>query len=85
MERQKEREFQINEDEVAQYFPFDKVVAAIMDVYQHLLQLHFEKLETDNKWHEDVLLYRVSDSITDEFVGHFYLDMFPRCFSSSSR
>ncbi|MHA1450481.1 MAG: M3 family metallopeptidase [Candidatus Hodarchaeales archaeon] len=30
------------------------------------------------KWHEDVKVYAVSDTETNELIGQFYLDIFPR-------
>lgn len=46
--------------------------------YQTLLGLRFEKIKNPEVWHEEVLAYEVYDKATNEFVGLFYMDMFPR-------
>ena len=60
------------------YFPIDTVRDGIFQIYQRILGLVFEKINTENKWHESVELFSVRDSETNELMGYFYLDMFPR-------
>lgn len=50
----------------------------MLQVYQLILDLKFEKVEKPYTWHEDVQMYAVYDAPTKEFLGHFYLDIFPR-------
>jgi thimet oligopeptidase len=65
-------------EEVKKYFPINIVKDGIFKIYQHILGLTFREIETDNKWHNDVNLYEVTDNDTGEVMGHFYLDMYPR-------
>jgi len=74
----KKTKYQINDEEVRQYFPLDVVTAGLMSTYQTLLGLHFEELKPAQAWHPDVEQFEVTDAKTGKLVGHFYLDLFPR-------
>ncbi len=73
-----EEKYNVNHEEIKKYFPLDVVKNGLFKIYQDLLNLTFTQLETDNIWHEDVTLYQVNDKDTNELLGYFYLDMFPR-------
>ncbi|KAJ2744446.1 metalloendopeptidase [Coemansia sp. BCRC 34301] len=75
----KERKHNINDEEVKQYFPVKEVTRGILEIYQDMLSLKFLKVDNPPVWHEDVELYEVWEAAGDDtFVGHFYLDLFPR-------
>jgi len=42
------------------------------------LRFQKEQVAAELIWHEDVELYAVHDSQSNELIGHFYLDLFPR-------
>jgi thimet oligopeptidase len=73
-----EKECVINMEEVRKYFPLEVVTKGLFEIYQTLLGLVFTEVETKNKWHDEVKLYRVSDKETSEVMGYFYLDLHPR-------
>eukprot|EP00040_Diaphanoeca_grandis_P024012 m.131412 g.131412 ORF g.131412 m.131412 type:complete len:746 (+) comp29545_c0_seq1:104-2341(+) len=81
---QREEKFSLDETKVAEYFPMDHVLSEIMAIYSEVLGLTFSEIsETDGvsagiSWHEDAKLYSVHDSKTNELLGHFFLDLFPR-------
>ncbi|KAJ2730338.1 metalloendopeptidase [Coemansia sp. BCRC 34962] len=74
----KERKHSINDEEVKQYFPVKEVTRSILDIYQNMLSLRFVKIENPPVWHTDVEMYEVWEAAEETFVGHFYLDLFPR-------
>ncbi|KAI7834717.1 hypothetical protein BX661DRAFT_139353 [Kickxella alabastrina] len=74
----KERKHNVSEDEVKQYFPMKEVTRGILDIYQKMLSLRFIKVENPPVWHDDVDMYEVWEATGDTFVGHFYLDLYPR-------
>ncbi|KAJ2589278.1 metalloendopeptidase [Coemansia sp. RSA 1722] len=74
----KERKHKISSEEVKQYFPMKQVTRGILDVYQSMLGLRFVKVADPPVWHPDVEMYEVWEAHEDVFVGHFYLDLFPR-------
>lgn len=74
----KEQKCDLDLEKVREYFPINKVKDGMFNVYQKILGLVFTEIDTDNKWHKDVSLYSVTDNKTNELMGYFYLDMYPR-------
>ncbi|KAJ2350159.1 metalloendopeptidase [Coemansia sp. RSA 2671] len=74
----KEHKHCINDEEVKQYFPVKEVTRSILDIYQNMLSLRFVKVDNPPVWHADVEMYEVWEASKESFVGHFYLDLFPR-------
>jgi Zn-dependent oligopeptidase len=74
---QKQRFFSVDEEEIKKYFPMTQVVTETLKIYQELFSLKFTKIEAQ-VWHEEVEAYQVNDATTDELIGHFYMDLFPR-------
>jgi len=70
--------YAVDQNEVKKYFPVDTVIDGVLRVYQKVLDLEFEESKKPNVWHEDVKEYKVTDRITGETLGVFYLDLFPR-------
>ena len=67
----------VDEDEVKEYFPAEHVVEETMQIYQELLGLKFQK-STCEAWTKDISCYKVFDDTSNEFMGLFYLDLYPR-------
>ena len=63
-----------------QYFPFDTVLQGMLSIYRDTFGLEFEELKDAEKWHEDVLCYRVrqNEGRHQKLLGYFYLDLWPR-------
>lgn len=73
-----EVEYKVNDNEISEYFPLDVVTEGIFQVYQELLGIKFKEIKGFPTWHPDVQLFEVYDAKTDEFIGQFYIDLFPR-------
>jgi len=75
-----ETTFQVDHEELKKYFPFETVKEGLLEIYQELLGLKFERDEDmgKNVWHEEVQACKVSDAATGALVGFFYMDMHPR-------
>ena len=71
-------DIQVDNEEIKKYFPLDKVLEGMFDIYQQLLGLTFTAVEFADKWHEQMLAYAVHESKSGEFVGNFFLDLHPR-------
>jgi thimet oligopeptidase len=72
------QKYNVDKEALRAYFPFQKVLDGMFNIYQSIFGLKFEKIAAPYKWVDDLQLYVVTDSATGEPLGMFYLDMFPR-------
>src|SRR5436305_768663 len=72
------QKYAVDREALRAYFPFQKVLDGMFNIYQSIFGLKFEKISAPYKWINDLQLYLVSDSSSGEPLGMFYLDMFPR-------
>src|SRR5919106_6449780 len=72
------QKYVVDKEALRAYFPFQKVLDGMFNIYQSIFGLKFEKIVAPYKWIGDLQLFLVSDSATGEPLGMFYLDMFPR-------
>ena len=68
----------VDQNKVKEYFPMALVIKGVLDVYQSVLNLKFEKPDNPNIWHKDVEEYKVIDNTNGQTLGVFYLDLYPR-------
>ncbi|XP_057863312.2 probable thimet oligopeptidase isoform X2 [Cryptomeria japonica] len=78
MHQAEEREFGINYKELRHYFPVESVTQWLLRTYQDLLGLKFDRVQGAEVWHPDVCLYSVLDSVSNESLGYFYIDLYLR-------
>ncbi len=74
----KKEKYTVDAEQLRVYFPYQRVLEGMFAIYQNIFGLKFEQLEAPYKWIGDLQLYAVSDAKTEEPLGLFYLDMFPR-------
>ena len=72
------QKYAIDKEALRDFFPFQKVLEGMFNIYQSIFGLKFEKITAPYKWIDDLQLYLVTDATTSEPLGMFYLDMFPR-------
>ncbi|KAG5928410.1 hypothetical protein E4U42_000706 [Claviceps africana] len=66
---------------ISEYFPADFVLRRMLDIFEKLFRLEIvELLERgdDEVWHPDVKVFTVKDLVDASFVGHLYMDLYPR-------
>ena len=70
--------YSVDQNEIKKYFPMERVVAGVLQVYQTVLDLEFNEIESPNVWSKDVRGFKVTDKFSGETKGVFYLDLYPR-------
>jgi thimet oligopeptidase len=75
---QKRRDFGVDPNEVAGYFPLGQVVEGMFAITGEVFALEYARVETDALWHPDIALYEIRDKGSDEPRAYFYADLFPR-------
>ncbi len=76
-EKLKQQLFNLDDELLKPYFKLENVIEGVFTVSQKLYGLQFEEIHTIDKYHEDVLTYKVSDS-DGNLTAIFYADFFPR-------
>jgi len=74
----KKQHLQLDENKVAEYFPAEKTIDGIFEIYQQFLGLDFKIYKPTWAWHEDVKLIEIHDKANKELKGFIYLDLYPR-------
>lgn len=74
----KKQKYAVDTEALRVYFPFQKTLEGMFNIYQNIFGLKFDRINVPQKWIDDLQLYAVTDSATGEPLGMFYLDMFPR-------
>ncbi|WP_166967886.1 M3 family metallopeptidase [Yeosuana marina] len=76
-EKLKQKLFDLDDEKLKPYFKLENVINGVFTVAQKLYGLHFEEITSIDKYHQDVLTYKVVDNQGD-LVSIFYADFFPR-------
>jgi thimet oligopeptidase len=76
----KKRRYEVDAKEVRQYFPYDRVLAGLLEITAEIFDLTYVPAGDAERWHPSVLVYDVvrgrgADSTK---LGRIYLDMHPR-------
>jgi Zn-dependent oligopeptidase len=72
------QKYAVDKEALRDFFPFQKVLEGMFNIYQSIFGLKFEKIAAPYKWIDDLQFYMVTDAASGEPLGMFYLDMFPR-------
>jgi thimet oligopeptidase len=77
LENQVKRErYDVDANEVRQYFPYDRVLAGLLEITAEIFDLQYIAATDAERWHPSVLVYDVVRGETK--LGRIYLDMHPR-------
>ena len=74
----KKKHFDVDEREIAKYFPVENTIEKIFEIYQQFLGLEFKQVKADDLWHEEVKVIEISDKADKEVRGYLFLDLYPR-------
>ncbi|HET6993129.1 MAG TPA: M3 family metallopeptidase, partial [Bacteroidia bacterium] len=70
--------YNVDNEKVKEYFEMKNVIGGIFTVYQKLYNLRFVEDVNASVWYKEVKAYTVFDNATNERIGYFYLDLYPR-------
>ncbi len=73
----KQKHFNIDERNIAEYFPMQQTIDALLDVYHQFMGVMFKEVPISGMWHEDVRLIEVYDRDGAQ-LGYLFLDLHPR-------
>lgn len=76
-EKQKQKLFQISDEELRPYFPEDRVISGLFEVLSRVFGMTVKEKQGVDVWHESVKYYEIFDP-KDELRGGFYLDLYAR-------
>jgi len=74
----KKTNFNLDEQKIAEYFPMQKTVDELLDIYRQFFSIEFQEVPASGLWHEDVTVVRVLNKQGDELLGTLMLDLYPR-------
>lgn len=72
----KRERYEVDSSETRQYFPYDRVLAGLLDITAEIFELTYVRLPDAVVWHPSVLAYDVMRG--SEKLGRIFLDMHPR-------
>jgi thimet oligopeptidase len=75
---QRKRDFGVDQQEVAAYFPLEQTVDGMLDLTGDVFGLEYRRLADANTWHPDVLVYEIRNENGEAPIAIFYADLFPR-------
>jgi thimet oligopeptidase len=72
----KKERYEVDASEVRQYFPYDRVLAGLLEITAEIFDLTYVAVSDAQLWHSTVVVYDVVRAGTK--LGRIYLDMHPR-------
>ncbi|XMO85176.1 M3 family metallopeptidase [Algibacter sp. AS12] len=76
-EKLKQKLYNLDDEKLKPYFKLENVINGAFTIANKLFDLKFEEIDTIDKYHNDVLTYKVTDN-DGNFISVFYADFFPR-------
>lgn len=74
----KKKHFNIDQREIATYFPMESTVKGLLDIYRAFLGVEFKELPLAGVWDPEVKLIEVTSREKNQILGYLLLDLFPR-------
>ena len=77
-EKQRLELYAFDEEELRPYFELGRVVAGMFEIFSRILNIKVIDQPEVSGWDPAVKYYRIEDAASNEFLGAFYSDWFPR-------
>lgn len=75
-EKLKQKTFDLDEETLKPYFELNQVINGMFEITSKLFNLSFEKVETIDVYHKDLVTYKVYES--DKYLATLFADFHPR-------
>lgn len=70
--------FNVDTEAIRDFFPYKTTVRKSLNLIGDLFGFEVEFVNNIKKWHEDVIVVRLTDTKSNELLGHLYLDLLER-------
>ncbi len=70
--------YAVDDAEIRPYFPVEKVISAILSIYQKMLSVTFQEITPADTWVSGVKEFSIVDTASGKPIGWFYFDLYPR-------
>jgi len=74
----KKNHLAVDEQKLSEYFPMEKTIASLLDIYQQFFDLEFKEVPVSDMWHAEVKAIQVYRKGDTELLGTLFLDLYPR-------
>lgn len=74
----KRTDHQVDDEAIRAYFPSDKVLAGMFQLFSTVLHVSFREVANPAPWAPGVKLYEVHDAPGGRLLAKFFIDLFPR-------
>jgi thimet oligopeptidase len=74
--RVKKERYEVDASVVREYFPYERVLAGLLEITSEIFDIQYAPVETVEAWHASVLVFDVVRR--GDRLGRIYLDMHPR-------
>lgn len=72
------KHYNIDDRTIAEYFPMERTIKGLMDIYARFFNLTFETTPIKGLWDNNVMLMSVIDNTNKSLLGYVLLDLYPR-------
>ncbi len=77
-EKLRVEKYNLDDEVIRQYFPFNQTMQGIFDQYSGLLGIRFVEVKDAKVWADGVKLYRIENATGGDTIAYLYADLFPR-------
>ena len=77
-EKQRAALYDFDEEALRPYFPLEQVVAGMFQIFGRVLGIRVTEEHGVPAWDPEVKCYAIRDAATDQYLGSFYADWYPR-------
>jgi len=77
-EQYKQKTYAVDENKIREYFPVEKTIQGLIAIYEQFFGLRFVRVAAPNLWSNELYALEVYNQKTNDLIGIFILDLYPR-------